>query len=254
MARLVTAELRKLFTTRLWLWLLLGSVALTALFASLAILFGDAPDNPTPPLSTPAGQRTLFSVAHGGAGPLVAVLAAIGVTSEFRHRTATATFLATPHRGRVLVAKLVAYGLAGLGYALICIAVTAAIAIPWLTAKDIVVTLTGNGIPATLAGTAAAVALFGLLGVGLGALLRDQTATVVALLIYLFVVEPVITRIPALNSWARYLPGAAADALTQVAQANQSFLEPSLGGLVLAGYAAVLAIAGTLVTVRRDVA
>ena len=37
MLRLVAAELGKLFTTRLWLWLLLGSMALTALFASLAI-------------------------------------------------------------------------------------------------------------------------------------------------------------------------------------------------------------------------
>ena len=49
MRRLVAAEFHKLATTRLWLWLLLGSVALTALYASLAIAFGDTPDNPTPP-------------------------------------------------------------------------------------------------------------------------------------------------------------------------------------------------------------
>jgi hypothetical protein len=49
----------------------------------------------TAPLTSPEGQRTLFAVASGGANTLVAVLAAIAITGEFRHKTATATFLAT---------------------------------------------------------------------------------------------------------------------------------------------------------------
>lgn len=250
---LVAAEFQKLFTTRLWLWLLLGAVALTVLFASLAIAFGDDPDNPTPALSSAAGQRTVFQVGAGAAGPLVAVLGAIGLTGEFRHRTATTTFLATPRRGRVVLAKLVTYGLVGAGYALVCIAATVAVALPWLTTKGIDVSLASNGIPASLAGVAAVVAIYALVGVGLGALLRDQVATVVGLLIYLFVVEPVVTRIPALDSWTIYLPGAAAAALTRVSQANQEFLAPWQGGLVLAGYGLVFAVAGTFLAVRRDV-
>jgi ABC-2 type transport system permease protein len=252
MGRLIAAELRKLFTTRLWLWLLLGSVALTALYASLAIAFGDSPDNPTPPLASPAGQRTVFSVGQG-AGTLLAVLAAIGLTGEFRHQSATTTFLATPHRGRVVLAKLITYGLVGIGYAVACIAVTIAIALPWLNAKGIQVPLTGNGIPATLGGVVAAVAIFGLIGVGLGALVREQVASVVGLLVYLFIAEPIVTRIPALSGWTVYLPGAAANALTRVAQANQDFLPPWQGGVVLAAYGLVLAAAGTVLTIRRDV-
>ena len=252
MRRLITAEFHKLFTTRLWLWLLGGSVALTALYASLAIAFGDNPDNPTPPLASPGGQRTVFSVGQG-AGTLLAVLAAIGLTGEFRHQTATTTFLATPHRGQVVLAKLATYALVGIGYALVCIAVTIAIALPWLNAKGIQVPLGGNGIPATLAGVVAAVAIFGLIGVGLGALVREQVATVVGLLVYLFITEPIVTRIPALHSWTSYLPGAAANALTQVAQANQEFLPPWQGGLVLAAYGLILAAAGTVLTIRRDI-
>lgn len=252
MRRLVTAEFHKLATTRLWLWLLLGSVALTALYASLAIAFGDSPDNPTPPLASPAGQRTVFSVGQG-AGTLLAVLAAIGLTGEFRHQTATTTFLATPNRGQVVLAKLATYALVGIGYALVCIAITVAIALPWLDAKGIQVPVGGNGIPATLAGVVAAVAIFGLIGVGLGALVREQAATVVGLLVYLFIAEPIVTRIPALSSWTIYLPGAAANALTQVAQANQNFLPPWQGGLVLAAYGLILAAAGTVLTIRRDV-
>ncbi|HEV3496800.1 MAG TPA: ABC transporter permease [Actinomycetes bacterium] len=252
MRRLIAAEFHKLATTRLWLWLLLGSVALTALYASLAIAFGDTPDNPTPPLASPAGQRTVFSVGQG-AGTLLAVLAAIGLTGEFRHQTATTTFLATPNRSRVVLAKLITYALVGVGYSLVCIAVTIAIALPWLNAKGIRVPLTGNGIPATLAGVVAAVTIFGLIGVGLGALVREQVATVVGLLVYLFIAEPIVTRIPALSSWTIYLPGAAASALTQVAQANQTFLPPGRGGLVLAAYGLLLAAAGILLTIRRDI-
>jgi ABC-2 type transport system permease protein len=253
MRRLIAAEFRKLLTTRLWLWLLLGSMALTALYVSLAIAFADDPDTWTPPLATPAGQRTIFSIAASGSGTLLAVLAAIGLTGEFRHHTATATFLATPHRGRVVLAKLVTYGLVGVGYALASIATTAAIALPWLAAKGIQVPLGGNGIPGTLAGVVASVAVFGLVGVGLGALLRDQVATVVGLLVYLFVAEPIVTRIPALRGWTIYLPGEAENALTQVALTNQEFLQPWQGGLLFAAYGIAFAVAGTLLTVRRDV-
>jgi ABC-2 type transport system permease protein len=99
----------------------------------------------------------------------------------------------------------------------------------------------------------AAVAILGLVGVGLGALIRDQVATVVGLLIYLFVIERILTSIPALNSWTKYLPGQAQEALTGTTLTNQALLPPWQGGILLAGYAIVLAVAGTLLAVRRDI-
>ncbi len=253
MRRLVAAEFAKLGTTRLWLWLLAGSVALTALYVGLTIAFSESPDTEALPLSTAAGQRMVFSLAASGPSPLVAALAAIGMTGEYRHRTATATFLATPLRGRVVAAKLIAYGAAGVGYAAVCIAVTAVIALPWLAAEGIDVPPAGNGIPATLAGVIAAVALYALLGVGLGALLRDQVAAVAGLLVYLFVAEPILTRIPALDAWTIYLPGPAEDALTQQALRGHELLTPWQGGVLFAAYAAAFAAAGALLTARRDI-
>jgi hypothetical protein len=253
MHRLIAGELHKLFTTRLWLWLLLSSIALTGLYASLLIAFSDDPDTWTPPLSTAAGQQTLFAVAAGGADTLVAVLGAIGLTGEFRHKTATATFLATPHRGRIVIAKLAAYGLVGIGFAIVCLAVVTTIALPWLAAKNIDMSLTANGLPRTFLGVIADIAIFALLGVGLGALLRNQVAAVVTLLIYRFVAEPIVTGIPALSDWTIYLPGSASAALTQVSLTTQNFLEAWQGGLVLAGYGLAFALAGTFFSVRRDV-
>lgn len=253
MYRLIAGEFTKLLTTRLWLWLLLASMALTGLYASLLIAFSDDPATWTPPLSSPAGQQTLFAVAAGGANTLVAVLGAIGLTNEFRHKTATATFLSTPRRGQIVAAKLTTYGIVGIGYALACLAVVTAIALPWLGSKGIDVSLTDNGLPGTLLSVVADIAIFALVGVGLGALLRNQVAAVVALLVYRFVAEPIVTGIPALADWTIYLPGSASAALTQVTLTTQEFLEPWQGGLVLSGYGIAFALAGTFWSVRRDV-
>lgn len=226
-------------------------MAITALYTSLSLAFSSDSDTWTLPLTTIKGQRTLLSIGAGGGAPLAAVLGAIGLTSEFRHRTATATFLATPHRGRVVIAKLVAYAVAGAGYGVACTGVVLGITWPWLAAKDITLNL-ADGAP-TLAGVVAAVAVFGLLGVGLGSLVREQVATVVGLLIYLFVVEPILTGIGALDKWAMYLPGSARSALTQVSLTNAEFLEPWQGGAVLVGYGLLFAVLGTFLAVRRDV-
>jgi len=47
-----------------------------------------------------------------------------------------------------------------------------------------------------MTGVVSAVAIYSLVGVGLAALLREQVTTEVGLLVYLFVVEPIVTRIP----------------------------------------------------------
>jgi ABC-2 type transport system permease protein len=254
MSRLISGEWAKLSSTRLWLWLLLAAMALTALYVGLNVAYSDDPDNFAPHPSTAAGQRLLIGIAATPATTFVAVLAAVGVTGEFRHRTAAMTFLTTPLRWRVIVAKLGLYGLAGAAFAVACLAVVAGLGVPWLASRGIDLSLTGNGVPGTMAGVIAAGAAFGLLGVALGAVLREQVATVVGLLVYRFVAEPVVTSIPALEGWTRYLPGSAASGLSGNTLENRTFLEPWQGGLVLAGYLLVLVAAGLLVTRRRDIA
>lgn len=251
MARLIAGEFGKLFSTRTWLWLLLGTVGLTVLYASLAIVFGDNPDNPSPPLSTPDGQRLVLGVGEGAAS-LMAVLGAIGMTAEFRHRTATPTFLATPRRWRVVVAKLVVYPVVGLGFGVVSAGATVAVAVPLLSSKH--VSLAGEAIAGPVVGVVLSMALFGAIGVGVGALLREQVGTVVGMLVFLFVAEPIVTRLPALDGWTRYLPGPAAQALSRVSQAGQTHVAPWLGGLLLAGYGIAFALVAMGVTNRRDVA
>lgn len=252
MTRLVSGEVRKLFTTMIWLWMLLGAFALTAIFMSFTIGFDGAEGNPNPTLSTAAGQRNLFAIA-GASSVFVLLLGIIAVTGEFRHQTVTPTFLATPHRGRVVISKLVTYALTGIGYGVAVVLLAIAIALPWVSAKGIDISLSGNGIPGTLVGVIVGIAVYALLGVGVGALIRNQIAAIVGSLVYLFIVEGFVANLPTIRDYYKYFPGGANNALVGAEQPGLSLLEPWQGGLLLVGYGVVFAVAGTWLPVRRDV-
>jgi ABC-type transport system involved in multi-copper enzyme maturation permease subunit len=251
--RLIRGEFSKLFTTKLWLWLLLGAIAFTAFVVSITIGFDGQSNNNggTPRLNTPEGMRNLFSAA-GAANVWALILGAIAVTGEFRHQTVTPTFLATPHRGRVVIAKLITYAIVGIGFGIATIATALAIALPWLSAKNIDVSLGQKGIPGVLLGVAAGIGVYALLGVGLGALIRNQIAAVVGGLVYMFLLEPIMSGIPKVRDYYRYLPGGANSALTS-RFVSVDLLAPYQGGLLLVGYGLVFAVLGTWLAVRRDV-
>lgn len=251
MIRLIRSEFRKLFSTKVWLWLLIGSAALGALFVSLTLGFAGDPNSGLPPLEDPTVQPVVFNPA-GAAVVFAVVLAVIGITQEFRHRTATPTFLTTPHRHRVVVAKLVTYFIAGLGYAVVTAAVLLAIGITWLTSAGAEVSLGGDNAKVLIGGSLA-VALYALLGVGIGALVRNQVGAIVGVLIYLFVLEPIIRGIPATAPFYRWLPGGAQEAMTASFQAPDNLLERWQGALLLIGYGLLAAVLAAAFTLRRDV-
>jgi ABC-2 type transport system permease protein len=253
MARLVMAEFRKLLSTRMWWWILLISAAWTIMYTAIAIALNNHPGRLVPSLSGAAGQHALFATAAGIAGTLVAVMATAAVAGDYRHRTAVATFLVTPHRRRVVVAQVITFLLAGAGYALACVLVNLAVAVPWLAARGIHLSASGDGNFAVLASIVLAAAFFGMIGAGIGATLHSQLATVAAMLLYLYVLEPLLSHIAALGTWTPYLPGVAADSLTQDIQNGVKLLAPWAGGLVLAAWAIAFVIAGVMTTERTDI-
>jgi ABC-2 type transport system permease protein len=249
MIRLVRAEFTKLATTRL----IYGLAAAMAAFAVLTVVVGvtAAGQQGNPPLSADSfpmlivGPVTLLP----GAALLLGIL---GMAGEFRHQTVTQTFLVTPDRGRVVAAKLVAYPLAGIALALVTLAVTAAVAAGWLAAKGITPSLPPAGALGRMVGVALlGPALCGLVGVGVAALVRNQVAALVGVAVWVLVVEGLLmSLLNAPSSWAKWLPSAAAAALTNPGGAHLSRLG---GTLLLAGYALALALIGTRLVVRRDI-
>ena len=72
-----------------------------------------------PPVGDASSTRQLAFAVAANATVLLLILGIIGMTQEYRHRTATPTFLTEPRRGRVVVAKLLAYALVAVPFALV---------------------------------------------------------------------------------------------------------------------------------------
>ena len=247
MTRLIRAELLKLRTTRTARTLLVLAAAGTAALVALVLLLAGRPGQPA--LGTDALRQLVLVPAQ----PLTLaalVLGILGMTGELRHGTATSTFLVTPVRGRVVAAKLAAAAGTGLAMALVASAAVFAVALPWLRAKGIEATVADGGVLARVAGLAAAVALYAVLGVGLGAVVRNQVAAlVVGLLWWSQGVERILAGVLAQPGLERWLPVGATSALTAPGDGT---LPMWAGGLVLAVYGLVLALLGGRLVARRD--
>ena len=141
MIRLVRAELLKLRTTQVWFWLLIAAVAIAAVFVIGPFAASD--------IST---AHDLADVFHGAsiAYIVVFVLGALGVTTEFRYQTITPTVLATPSRWSLVGAKMITYAMVGAAYALICLVIQLAIAVPWLAARHEHISFTSGPVPHAL--------------------------------------------------------------------------------------------------------
>jgi hypothetical protein len=254
MIRLVRAEWTKLVTTRVWLGLLLGACAMAGGFAALFTGFAGQTGNngqSLPAVGTTAYEQAAFGVS-ARATVLLLILGIIGMTQEYRHRTATPTFLVSPHRGRVVVAKLIAYALAAVPIGLLVVSTDVLVVEIYAGARGAAPSLSGDNL-GVLAGAWAALVIYAVIGVGVGALLRNQVGAIVGALVYLFVVEGIVFRaIPAIAPVLKWLPGGALDAMTATLN-DTDLLEPWQGGLLLLGYGVVAAVAGTLFAVRRDI-
>ena len=181
-----------------------------------------------------------------------ALLGAMSITSEIRHGTIRPTFLVTPSRGRVVMAKVCVSALIGAGFGLVAGAVAAGVGTASLRARGIDIRLEARDYALLLLGGAAAAALWAAIGVGLGALVRNQVPTLVGICAWLLFVEGLLVGdIVDVANVGRFAPGAAAEAMS--GQDPDSLLAPALGLLVLSLYAAAAAMAGSLATSRRDV-
>jgi ABC-type transport system involved in multi-copper enzyme maturation permease subunit len=243
---LVGAEFLKFRTTRGWIGLVTVVVGLSAIAA--ASLAGTGP---VFEINDAEFQRDLVSSAV--AASLISLLVGItSVTAEWRHGTITRTFLVMPRRARVLLAKHVAAFLIGSALGLIGVVVVLAVAIPVLSGEGAGFELDGP-LAARIGRVVLAAALWGALGVGVGALLKSQTFAMVGAIVWVLLVEALIRALLGLadlESVADFLPGNALGALDG---SDEDVLHPALGGLLGLGYAAVLGVLGYVRVQRSDI-
>jgi ABC-2 type transport system permease protein len=181
-----------------------------------------------------------------------ALLGAMSITAEIRHGTIRPTFLFSPRRGRVVSAKVSVSTLIGAGFGLIAGAVAVGAGTMALRARGIDMQLDRGDYVLLVAGSAAAAALWAAIGVGVGALVRNQVPTLVGICAWLLFVEGLLAGdVGGLGDVGRFLPGAAASAMS--GQDPDTLLAPEVGVALLALYAASTVLAGVLGTSRRDV-
>jgi ABC-type transport system involved in multi-copper enzyme maturation permease subunit len=248
MIGLVRAELLKVRSTKLVYWLALVVVVFSVVGVA-ATVFGQQ-QNGSFPLDSPEGVRSVFGAASAGT-QLALVMGIVGMAAEWRHRTATSTFLAMPRRGRVVAGKLAAHAIVGFAYGVLAVIATVVAAAICLRVKHIDYRLTADHIPTVLLGALLATAIYGVVGVGYGALVRNQIAAVVSALLWSSVVDGLLVQfLPKLGKWT---PGGASGALTEVARKGVDLLPVWGGALVLTAYGVVFALVGLRTTVSRDV-
>lgn len=237
------AELLKLRTTRTTIGLVLATAALTLLFALLTGLLSK-----TTMLTGVDDQRNLLGV--GGVGGVFAAIAgALLVTGEYRFGTIRPTLLYTPRRSRVILAKLAAGLLCGLLFGAFGEALSLAIGAVVLSERGVAFALGGGDLTLLILGTLAGTALWGALGVAVGAIVRNQVAAVVGLFAWALVVENLLIGL--VPSVGRYGPAQAAQALA--AESAPHALSAAAGGGVLVAWVAALAAAALVLTARRDI-
>jgi ABC-2 type transport system permease protein len=250
MRSLFSTELLKLRSTRsAWIPLAVAlAFAVVAVIANTSMTGHDG--------NTPLSPAELPDLLRASGGQLIdgAVLLAWIVLSagEFRHRTSVTTFLGEPNRLRVVSAKLLSAALTGAAVGLLAEALSAATSAAALSAHHVPLAWSQPGVLGAVVTVPLLAALFGVLGAGLGLLLRNTAAAVGLALMWAFVVEGIIPALTHQPGIVRWLPEAAANAVLHGASPAAT-LPAGVALTVLAGYAAVLAGAGAALTARREI-
>lgn len=293
--RLVLAEIRKIVTTNTW-WiiglLLLIATALALLVnvtggnsdiraAQYAIdhpptFSGDASDQQAAreafaratdiPAIVARSAAAIYTSGQFFGLLLIAIVGALVVTNEFQHQTATATFLTTPKRTRVISAKLVAAVLLAAGYWLFALVVSFGIGAIAFAVQGYGVPFTDPTILRAVGMNLLAYGVWAVIGVGFGVLLRGQLgATLTATGLYLSA-YPGLILFSLLYSliqkdWVFELvvlmPGIASMIMVQTEPLQLGFdiTGPPwwTGAIALVAYGVVAATIGTLIMRKRDV-
>jgi ABC-2 type transport system permease protein len=246
MTRLVGAEVFKLRSTRTFYGLMIGALGLVLIIVILATATSHAGD---------VNLRDAVGIS-GFAQVFALLLGIICVTSEFRHGTITPGLLIVPDRVKLMLAKLGASLLIGLALGIVATGLSALIASGILGARGIDKVVGTSDVLKMFIGGSIATALYAALGVGVGALVRNQVGAIVGSLVYLFVLENLLTIAkPLRDPVAKYGFAGLGNGLTGTGDpgADHPPLHQVPAGLLLALYCAVFLVAGILVMKRRDV-
>ena len=252
--RILLSEWTKLRTLRSTVFSMLAAVVFLVGFSILVCALVAANWPPKNPEDIRGFDPVGASLAGGFFAQLAfGVLGVLIVTGEYATGMIRATLSAVPKRLPVLWSKALVYGLTCLVLAVVSVLAAFVIGQAILSTKDIDASFGDDGVARVVFGTALYLTGVGLLGLALGALLRNTAAAISALFALLFVVPIVVHFLPA--SWndaiAKYLPSNAGQVITNLQPGDDS-LGPWTGLLVFFLWAAAALALAAVSLVRRD--
>jgi ABC-type transport system involved in multi-copper enzyme maturation permease subunit len=253
-ARVIRSEWTKLRTQPAALWSLLSAVILVVGFGVLYSLLREA----RPPQGAAAtASFDPVSVSQSGvqlAQIAAGVLGVLLITSEYATGMIRTTLAAVPKRLPALWGKAIMLTAAILviGLPASFIAFTAGQSI--LGKQHLSTTLSASGVTQAVIGSALYLAVAGLFGLALGALLRSTAAGISALFGVMFALPIVAGFLPGSLSDQvnKFLPSTAGQAITAVHPDPATSLSPWTGFGVFAAYAAVLLVISAVRMRRGD--
>jgi len=180
----------------------------------------------------------------------VIVFAVLLTGSEYSRRTIHASLTAVPRRGVFLAAKLAV----GAGMVLVTAASTAVVTL--LATQTFMgayaVTLATPGMLRATIAAALYPTLLTVVCMGVGMMLRDQTAALSLLVPFFFLVSPVLELVPGLRRAAVFLPDRAGQVAVRLHSRPIDVFGPVVGLVILATWAAAAVLGAWLVLRRRD--
>ena len=252
MIRLVRAELLKIATARLGVAMFVLGMVLGLVGTGFSLAFAgrevegqiviDTIDTvaDTRDLVYAAVQIALFAL----------LLGATSTTTEHRYGTIGGTFLITPVRWRVVVAKVLAAAAVGLLFGLAGALAALGLSWVWFAVQGDALPI-GASVWAAIPRVGAAAMISAALGAAVGASLTSQVWAVVAVIAWRIVLEPLVgALVPDVRP---FLPFSGLETAIAPSQPTADALRPLLAVGLALFYAAVATALGVALTERRDV-
>jgi ABC-2 type transport system permease protein len=252
---LARSEWTKLRTVRSTLWTLAITVLLGLGICAIATAETRANWNTSPP-----DIRSFDPVSLSLTGLFIAqfamgVLGVLVITSEYSTGTVRAVFAAAPHRRYVLLAKILVFAALAVVVAEIVAFASFFLGQTLLSAPAIHDTLSSPGALRAVVGGGLYIAALGLLGLGLGVVIRHTAGAISCFVGILLILPLVVQALP--NSLAldvrRFLPDRiGVNIITTNGGIGPGSFSPWVGLLIVVGYAVIANVVGAVLLSRRD--
>ena len=258
------AELRRIATTKLWWVVLICIFVLSAVYAALPAviaLLQNSAGVASAPFADPGIIRSIYNGGNVLSRILAMVVGIVAVGCEYRYGTLASSYLAIPRRVRMLLGKAEALLIFGVIYGITSVAAGMLVSVPFVLANGGSFLLDQSETWRSIILGVSSIALWTLIGMGLGILIKNMPVALVVGVILGFLVEPIVSVVFFLKKWDQLLnmmPSGATNAMLEITSpvlfAGHHPAPWWLAALVLAAWCLLPALAGMLSAARREVA